>query len=112
MSKKFLLIYRSQLAAAQAPMSGAEVQAVLEKWGQWKAKFPAILDMGDGLLPTGKRIKQATVTDGPAVESKEIVSGYSILGANDYDDAVKVAKECPILLAPGNSVEIRELAGY
>ena len=112
MSKKFLLIYRSPVSAEQSPPSPAEMQAILAEWGKWKAAFPQILDMGDGLLPSGKRIKGAAVTDGPSVESKEIVSGYSIVGAASYEEAVKVAQACPILFAPGSNIEVRELAGY
>ena len=112
MSKKFLLIYRSSFAAEQTSPSAQEMNEVLKQWGKWKEAFPSILDMGDGLLPTGKTLKVGTVTDGPVIESKEIVSGYSIVGAATYDEALKVAKACPILQAPGNSIEVRELAGY
>lgn len=112
MSKKFLLVYRTPLAAEQQAPSPAEMEAVLAEWGKWKAAFPQILDMGDGLLPTGKRIKAGLVSDGPSVESKEIVSGYSIVGATSYDEALTVAKACPVLFAPGASIEVRELAGY
>ena len=112
MSKKFMLIYRTPAAAEQKAPSPADMQAMLAAWGKWKEEFPQILDMGDGLLPTGKRIKAGAVTDGPTVESKELVSGYSIVGASSYDEAVKVAQRCPILFAPGASVEVRELAGY
>jgi hypothetical protein len=52
------------------------------------------------------------VTDGPTVESKEIISGYSIVAASDYEAAVVVARACPILHAPGAKIEVRELAGY
>ena len=112
MNKKFLLVYRSPMAMEQTAPSPAEMQEILAAWGKWKAEFPQILDMGDGLLPTGKRVKAGAVTDGPSVESKEIVSGYSIVGAANYDDAVKVAQACPILFSPGSSIEVRELAGY
>lgn len=112
MSKKFLLIYRTPMSTEQKAPSPAEMQAILAEWGKWKARFPQILDMGDGLLPTGKRIAGGAVTDGPNVESKEIVSGYSIVGAQSYDEALKVAQACPVLFAPGASIELRELAGY
>jgi hypothetical protein len=112
MSKKFLFVYRNPTTPAQKPPSPAEMQAVLAQWQKWKEAYPSILDMGDGLLPTGRSIKGGVVTDGPTVESKEIVSGYSIVGAADYDAAVVVAKACPILFAPGASIEVRELAGY
>jgi hypothetical protein len=85
---------------------------MLAQWHAWKKAFPAIVDMGDGLLPTGRALRSGVVTDGPTVESKEIVSGYSIVSAKDYDSAVEVAKACPILRAPGARIEVRELAGY
>ena len=112
MSKKYLLVYRTPAAPSQNPPSPAEMQAMLAQWQKWKTAFPSIIDMGDGLLPSGRAIKGGVVTDGPTVESKEIVSGYSIVGASDYDAAVLVAKACPILFAPGASIEVRELSGY
>lgn len=112
---KFLFIYRDPAAAmAQAP-SPEEMQAALEKWGEWIGKFSAtgnILDPGDGLKPTGKFIRPGgVVTDGPFVESKEILGGYSVVEANNYDHAATIAMECPALLF-GGSLEIRELAGF
>lgn len=117
MSKKFLLIYRSDAQAEQHAPSPEEMSEVLKLWGQWKQRFPessspSIVDMGDGLLPTGKRLKGGVLSDGPVVESKEIISGYSIVAANTYDDAVVVARECPINHVPGSYIEVRELAGY
>jgi RNA polymerase sigma factor (sigma-70 family) len=112
MTKKFLLLYRTPLSTEQYQPSPEEMQAVLAQWHQWKENFPSILDMGDGLLPTGRSVKAGVVTDGPNAESKEIISGYSIVAASDYDAALVVARACPVLFAPGASIEVRELAGY
>lgn len=112
MTKKFLLLYRSPVEVEQQSPSPSEMAAILEQWGKWKATFPEIVDMGDGLLPTGKSIRGDAVTDGPTVESKELISGYSIVAAANYDAAVKVAQACPIRFVPGASIEVRELAGY
>jgi len=112
MTKKFLLLYRNPLAAEAKPPSPEEMQQVLAAWHAWKEQFPSIVDMGDGLLPTGRTIKNGAVSDGPTVESKELVTGYSIVAAADYDAAMTVAKACPILFVPGASIEVRELAGY
>lgn len=111
--RKFLLMYRTPPAAEARQPSAAELQTMLAQWQQWKTAFPAqVADMGDGLLPTGRTIKGKVVTDGPSVESKEVVSGYSIVQAKSDDEALSVAKACPILQAPGASVEVRQLAGY
>lgn len=111
-NKKFLLIYRYSAASEQTPPSPEEMQAVISQWMKWKETFPSILDMGDGLLPTGRVLKGGVVTDGPVVESKELVSGYSLVAAASYDDALEVARACPINLTPDASIEIRELAGF
>jgi hypothetical protein len=50
------------------------------------------------------------VTDGPFVESKEIVGGFSIVQAETIEAAAELAKGCPALLV-GGSVEVRCLAG-
>ena len=77
----------------------------------WKEKFKAnILDMGDSLRPGGKVVSATGVTDGPFVEAKEIVGGYMIVSAESYERAIEVAKEGPGMLAPGSSIEIRELS--
>lgn len=39
---------------------------------------------------------------------KDMVGGYIIIDANDYDKAVAIAKDCPILENNG-SVEVREI---
>lgn len=112
-TKKFMFLYRNPLSAEQAPPpSPEEMQASLAAWHQWKEKYPAIVDMGDGLLPTGRALKGGVVTDGPSVESKELVSGYSIVAVADYDAAVAIARECPMAQMPGATIEVRELAGY
>ena len=110
---KFLLVYRTPASSEAQQPSADEMQAMLAQWQQWKTAFPTqIVDMGDGLLPTGRMIKGQLVTDGPTIESKELVSGYSIVEAADYDAAVVIAKACPVLYAPGASLEVRQLAGY
>jgi hypothetical protein len=63
------------------------------------------------LKPGGRVLKGGSVTDGPFVESKEVMGGYSIIQAASYDEAAGVAKECPITYIPGATIEIREMAG-
>ncbi|HEY2580475.1 MAG TPA: YciI family protein [Mucilaginibacter sp.] len=46
------------------------------------------------------------VTDGPYAEIKEILMGVSVLKVATIDEAVEIAKGCPILKFGGN-VEVR-----
>ena len=110
---KYLFIYRSVPDPAKDMPNPEQLQAIMAEWGVWFERVgAAVVDGGDGLLPTGKVVHpQGTVTDGPFVESKEIVGGYSILQANSYEEAVELAKSCPICHG-GGTIEIRELAGF
>jgi hypothetical protein len=111
--KKFLFLYRSPESRDRKQPSPQEMEQMFAAWTAWKEKFKAnILDLGDGLKPEGRLLTTTGVTDGPFVEAKEIVGGFSIVSAESYDHAVTVAKDCPILLIPGSRVEIREMMGF
>jgi hypothetical protein len=70
-----------------------------------------MVDAGDALTPEGRVVNsKKVVTDGPFVEAKEIVGGFSIVKADTIDAAAEFAKGCPVLLS-GGRVEVRPLAG-
>jgi hypothetical protein len=71
-----------------------------------------MLDAGDGLKREGRVVNaRKVVSDGPFIEVKEIVGGFSIVGADTLDAAAEFAKGCPIFLR-GGSVEVRPLQGF
>ena len=110
---KFLYLYRSPIASAPKPPSPDEMQAIFTRWTAWKSKFPdEIVDVGDGLQPGGVLFKGGTVSDGPFIEAKEVLAGYSIVAASSLARAIEIAKECPIANMPGTSVEIRQMMGF
>src|SRR5690349_19188592 len=61
-------------------------------------KDGTLVDTG-GLLPSkdGARVRLAngkiTVTDGPFIESKEVIGGWAILNADSKAEAVRIATE-------------------
>lgn len=111
---KFLFLYRGPADQPQWDPSPEQIQEVFAEWNAWKAKFAQeIIDLGDGLKPTGAAVlRDDAVTDGPFIEGKEVMGGYSIVAASSLERALEIARECPIKLQPGSSIEIRELAGY
>lgn len=111
---KYLLIYRGPQPSPNAPVPSPEqMKQMFAAWDAWKAQFKAsIVEMGDGLKPTGKVLKGSAVTDGPHVESKEVIGGYSIVQGESYEHALTVARACPINAMPGSYIEVRELAGF
>lgn len=68
-----------------------------------------MLQRGDPL--TQEVNAKKVVLDGPFVEAKEIVCGYSIVHADALDAAAELAKGCPGLLT-GGSVENRPIADF
>lgn len=107
---KFLLLQRGA-PGMRTPPSPAQMQEMYAQFNVWKDKFKAnIVDMGGKLAGGGKVLGSSGATDGPFVEVKEVVGGYMIVVADSYDRALEVARECPGLIAPGSSCEIREIA--
>jgi len=110
---KFLFVYRNA-SDAHGKMSPEEMQQNMKKWEKWLGdgfQKGWLLDAGDGLTHEGKVVHSKVVTDGPFMESKEIVGGFSIVQAETLDAASELAKGCPGLQSGGN-VEVRALAGY
>jgi len=88
-------------------------QAHMQKWMVWmndlaeKNKF-----LGAQPLDTnGKQVKgtKRVITDGPFMEGKEMVAGYLMCKAASYEDALEIAKGCPILEFDDGNVEIRQI---
>jgi hypothetical protein len=109
-TQKYLVFLRS-VPGKQEPPSPLQTQDMYAAFNAWKEKFKAnIVDMGGKLKPGGKILSASGVTDGPFAEAKEIVGGYMVVAAENYDRALDVARECPGVVRPGSSVEIREIA--
>lgn len=118
MSKnKYLVLFRNQPVAsqptgAQGLPSPEQMQQMFAAYKSWMETFKDdILDRGDKLESGGRVVTAAGVADGPFVEAKELVGGYMIVAADDYDGAVAVVKACPASRMPGAALEIRALSG-
>jgi hypothetical protein len=61
----------------------------------------------EGKIVSGKNGR--TVADGPFAESKEAIGGYFLLQVADLDEAVAIARQCPVL-EYGSTVEVRPIA--
>src|SRR5262245_42506660 len=106
---KFLFIYRSEKGTREA-LSPDEMQRIHQKWQAWISegfKNGWMLAAGNGLKPEARVVNaERVVTDGPFVETKDVVGGYSIVQSDTLDTAAEFAKGCPILLR-GGTVEVR-----
>jgi len=55
----------------------------------------------------GRVITASSIEEGPYAENKHSIGGLFLIKAKDYDEAVAIAKECPIIQY-GAVVEVRQ----
>lgn len=93
-------------------LSPEQMQERMGKWFAWNEKMRAqgVVKHGEALHSHGRRIsgENRTITDGPFAESKELIGGYYIIQAEDYEGAQKIAEDYPDYDL-GGTVEIREV---
>ena len=94
--EKFMYIFQGGMPQDSSP---EQMQENMGKWFAWidsLAKSGKYVS-GEPLLPGGKLIKGSNknVTDGPSTEGKEIVGGFFIIKAKDYDEAVALCADYP-----------------
>ena len=107
-SVKILCVQRSQPMASDKP-SPAQMQEMYAKFHAWRERFrDHIVDLG-GKLGGGSIVTLEGASDGPFVEAKEIIGGFMVISASDLQQAIEVARECPGVVMPGSSVEVREI---
>jgi hypothetical protein len=110
--KEFLLVFRNQNGSAPVPSSPEQIQAMMKPWMDWIGSIAAqnkLVATGNRLEQDGKVLKPGNlVTNGPYVEIKEAIGGYTIVKAASLDEAVDLSRGCPILNV-GGSVEVRAI---
>jgi hypothetical protein len=113
MHNYLLLLHEDESQRTGIPRD--RMMAMIKEYGAWSAKLrtEGRLVSGEKLADdTGKVVRdkqgKVTVTDGPYAESKEIVGGFFIISAKDYDEACTIARGCPHLKYYGR-VEVRQI---
>jgi hypothetical protein len=91
------------------------VEQQMGKWFAWvdELKSEDLYIEGRPLLNDAKRVagSDQIISDGPFVETKELVGGYFIIKAKDWDHAMELTKGYPDY-DYGGFVEVREIAVY
>lgn len=93
-------------------LSPEELQGRMGKWFAWNDKMEkdGVVVSGNALTPQIRRVVGAnrTVTDLTSAEVKEIVGGYYLVKANNFDEVQEIAQDYPDYDL-GGTVEIREI---
>jgi hypothetical protein len=111
--QRYLLLIRGE-EGRYAALSPEEIQGILQRFAKWREELTA-----GGHNPQGQKLRDGTgrnlklsggkliVTDGPFAETREILGGYYMFDAESFEQAVELAKGCPVL--PFGPIEIREV---
>jgi hypothetical protein len=110
----FILLLHSP-AAARPALSPEQISTVTQDYMGWRNRMRAEghLKGGEKLTFDAGRVMRANggrvaVTDGPYAESKELLGGFFLVTARDYDEACHVAESCPHFKY-GGSIEVRQI---
>lgn len=112
MTKYLVLIYGDEAKWAEASPRWQQENA--ERHRSFNAAAGGAVLGGGELQPTAKAITvrsksggRPQATDGPFLETKEVVGGYYLLEASDIDAAIAIAGQIPEASAQYSGVEIR-----
>jgi len=99
--ERYLIVYRgSTVDEAEGPQHDPQ------RWAAWfNALGSALVDRG---ALSHSSVEVPSRLRGPKLNSASL-SGYSVIAASDFNEAVRLAEECPIFDEKG-SVEIARLA--
>lgn len=110
-----LMIPKGYEKAAPDAMPSAEAVSAMMKYNEELQKAGVLLSL-DGLHPlsAGARVTfeggQAAATDGPYVETKEVLGGYWMIRVNSKQEAIDWAKRCPA--SSNETIEIRQVQEF
>jgi len=109
---EYLLLFRG--SDWDKGLSPQQLQDTMDQFMAWfeRLKQQGKLKTGQPLERSGKIVSGKngrTVADGPFAESKEAIGGYFLLQVDSIEEAVAIAKQCPIL-EYGSTVEVRPVA--
>lgn len=111
-----IVMVKATKASEEGQMPSPELMAKMGAFNQELIKAGIMLN-GAGLEPssTGKRMRfngaTPLVTDGPFIETKELVSGFWIWQVDSMEQAVEWAKKAPFPPELDTHLELRAIRG-
>jgi hypothetical protein len=109
MAQYLILIYESEeLYASATPEDYKNIMDAHNRFPEQAKELGGEVVGGNALQPTttATTIRGDIVTDGPFVETKEVLGGYYLIEAADLDQALAIGKLCP---AGYGGVEVRPI---
>jgi hypothetical protein len=112
---KYAILILDTEAARQLSKSEAEARYQdIIAWYEKRGAEGSLADGGAELqdASTARTVRASGVTDGPFIEAKEVVGGFSILEATTIDEAVEIARTWPGVDRGLVTIEVRPVVEH
>jgi len=111
---KVMVIVKATAGSEAGEMPSEALLAAMGNYNEMLVKAGIML-AGEGLHPSAKgaRVRfsgtQRLVTDGPFIETKELIAGFWLWKVNSMEEAIEWVKRCPNPMNEDSDIEIRQV---
>lgn len=109
--ERFLTIIREdvKIRKAMTPEESSKSIQVMVEWIESLTRTGNFLS-SEPLDNVGSYItKDYVLSDGPFIESKEAISGYMMIQAENLEQASRLVRTCPLVVNDGAIIEVRPI---
>ncbi|HSW74590.1 MAG TPA: YciI family protein [Candidatus Saccharimonadales bacterium] len=100
---QYILVYKSNEAFDWSQLPKEEVTKVMDAWGAWLGMMGPAVKGGDAFKFGGK-----SVTENGEKEADNLLTGFAIIEAKDFDEALSYAHKAPSVISGQGSIEVYE----
>lgn len=100
---KYILVYKSNQAFDWSKLPKEEVTKVVNAWGAWLGLMGSAVKAGDAFKFGGK-----SVSENGEKEADNLLTGFVIIEAKDFDEALSFAHKAPTVVSGEGSIEVYE----
>jgi hypothetical protein len=112
--KYVMLIFNTEAAGQLSPEAYQAWSSEIFAWYEKQSGTGKMTDGGAQLqgADTARTVRATGVTDGPFMETKEVLGGYSVLETDTYDEAVEISKTWPGVDRGLITIELRPVVEF
>lgn len=111
---KVMVIVKATAGSEAGEMPSEALLTAMGNYNEMLVKAGIML-AGEGLHPSAKGVRvrfsgtQRLVTDGPFIETKELIAGFWLWKVNSMEEAIEWVKRCPNPMNEDSDIEIRQV---
>ena len=104
---KYILVYKSNEPKDWSAQAEPEVKKVMEAWGTWLGSMNPPRKAGDAFKFGGKSVSKNGTKD-----ADNLLTGFSVIEAKDFDEALEIAQKAPTVQWGTGSIEVYEAFAF